>query len=100
MGIMPELVIVKHARELGSDVPAGIVLARLGADVVLTDLAPNLLLLSDNCEANGMLCYACNLCMQPLIWLSLSTDTMLNLVHKHATAMAIHGECTGGRIVW
>lgn len=35
--------------------PAGIVLARLGADVVLTDLGPNLPLLTDNCKANGML---------------------------------------------
>ena len=66
--------------------PAGIVLARLGADVVLTDLAPNLPLLRDNCEANGMR------------WLSLSTGTMLYPTHKHAIAMAIHGECTGG--VW
>ena len=32
---------------------AGIVLARLGAQVVLTDLEPNLALLSDNCKANG-----------------------------------------------
>jgi len=30
------------------------VLARLGADVVLTDLLPNLPLLADNCKANGM----------------------------------------------
>ncbi|KAL0033614.1 hypothetical protein WJX79_007925 [Trebouxia sp. C0005] len=30
----------------------GIVLARLGADVVLTDLLPNLPLLADNCKAN------------------------------------------------
>ncbi len=33
---------------------AGIVLARLGAEVVLTDLLPNLPLLADNCKANGM----------------------------------------------
>ena len=33
---------------------AGIVLATLGADVLLTDLGPNLPLLQDNCTANGM----------------------------------------------
>ena len=33
---------------------AGIVLARLGADVLLTDLEPNLPLLAHNCTANGM----------------------------------------------
>ena len=32
---------------------AGIVLARLGAHVILTDLLPNLPLLIDNCKANG-----------------------------------------------
>lgn len=31
----------------------GIVLARLGAHVVLTDLQPNLALLSQNCTTNG-----------------------------------------------
>lgn len=35
---------------------AGIVLARLGADVVLTDLQPNLPLLAENCKANGTFC--------------------------------------------
>lgn len=37
-----------------TDMLAGIVLARLGADVVLTDLAPNLPLLAGNCKANGV----------------------------------------------
>ena len=36
---------------------AGIVLAMLGADVVLTDLGPNLPLLKDNCLVNGKPCY-------------------------------------------
>lgn len=46
---------VGHALQSSRGVTAGIVLARLGADVVLTDLAPNLPLLRDNCKANGML---------------------------------------------
>ena len=39
----------------------GIVLARLGAHVILTDLLPNLPLLIDNCKANGKQgpCYTC-----------------------------------------
>lgn len=32
---------------------AGLVLAKLGADVTATDLAPNLPLLQQNCIANG-----------------------------------------------
>lgn len=53
---------VRHALQPNRGVPAGIVLARLGADVVLTDLAPNLPLLRDNCKANGMLWLSLNSC--------------------------------------
>jgi hypothetical protein len=34
---------------------AGVVMAKLGADVTVTDLAPNLPLLQHNCSANGTL---------------------------------------------
>lgn len=59
---------VRHACWSDGHVFAGIVLARLGADVVLTDLVPNLPLLKDNCEANGML------------WLCLKPFTMCNSI--------------------
>ena len=40
---------------------AGIVLARLGADVTLTDLEPNLPLLAGNCKTNGAVAAAISL---------------------------------------
>ena len=60
------------------DMPAGIVLASLGADVVLTDLGPNLSLLADNCKANGML--------------SLSIDTYTTY-HKYGCSRIAASKC-------
>ena len=55
---------------------AGIVLARLGADVILTDLGPNLPLLTDNCKANGTL--------------SSSLHTLLHKCTHHTSMVFVH----------